>query len=210
MIGQIGQYSNDDQAHCYLHGYVSSRLMNLANASSGQGLPLCVSATSVDGYVLSLTPFSHSYNFRSAVLYGYGTIVEDVDEKIWAMKLVTDSVIPGRYEGTRVPPDNAEMQSTRILKMRIDSASGKDREGVPNDERKDMKKEDVLDRVWTGVLPIRTVYDEPVPSPYNRVKKVPEYMASYVKEKNEEGLRYCSEAARKECPAKRLKKKHDE
>ena len=80
---------------CYIHGYVSSRVMKLARASvsgevkgdgeagGNQGLPVTVAATKMDGYVLSLTPFTHSYNYRSAVLFGYATLVEDAEEKLW-------------------------------------------------------------------------------------------------------------------------------
>ena len=40
------------------------------------GLAVTIAATKVDGIVLSLTPNSHSYNYRSAVLFGYGSLVE--------------------------------------------------------------------------------------------------------------------------------------
>lgn len=40
------------------------------------GLAITIAATKVDGIVLSLTPNSHSYNYRSAVLFGYGSLVE--------------------------------------------------------------------------------------------------------------------------------------
>ncbi|KAH7130321.1 hypothetical protein B0J11DRAFT_249480 [Dendryphion nanum] len=213
MIGQLGVYpSSSPTWHCYLHGYVSSRLMNLASAAVSrgeQGIPLCVAATKVDGFVLSLTPNSHNYNYRSTVLQGFGTIVEDVDEKLWAMKLITDSVVPDRYENTRVPPDGAEMQSTRILKMSIEGASGKVREGVPEDERKDMKREDVLDSVWTGVVPVWEQLGTPRAGPYNRVAEVPEHVGKWVKEENERRERYAVEAAGKAAPVKRVKRSED-
>jgi len=214
MIGQLGLFPGDEANgetdwKCYLHGYVSSRLMKLAFdavARGEEGLPLCVAATKVDGFVLTLTPNSHNYNYRSAVLHGFATIVEDVEEKLWAMKLITNSVVPERYENTRVPPDNAEMQSTRILKMRISGASGKVREGVPEDERKDMKREDVLDSVWTGVVPVFEKLGEPRPGPYNRVKEVPEHVRRFVEEENERREEYAVEAARKPAPVKRVKR----
>lgn len=214
MIGQLGVSPTDaangeTDMKCYLHGYVSSRLMKLAadaEQRGEQGLPLCVAATKVDGFVLSLTPNSHNYNYRSAVLHGFGTVVEDVEEKLWAMQLITDSVVPGRYANTRVPPDGAEMQSTRILKMRIAGASGKVREGVPEDERKDMKRDDVLDAVWTGVVPVYERLGEPRPGPYNRVKEVPEHVRKFVDGENERRERYAVEAAQKPAPLKRLKK----
>jgi hypothetical protein len=73
MIGQMGLFpgdeSRDDSSRkCYLHGYVSSRLMKLADDAvkrGEEGLPLYVAATKVDGFVLSLTPNSHNYNYRS-------------------------------------------------------------------------------------------------------------------------------------------------
>ena len=52
-------------------------------AGGEEGLPVTVAATKMDGYVLSLTPFTHSYNYRSAVLFGYATLVEDQEEKLW-------------------------------------------------------------------------------------------------------------------------------
>ena len=48
------------------------------------GLPLTVAATILDGFVLSLTPNSHSYNYRSAVLFGHALLVTNVEEKLWA------------------------------------------------------------------------------------------------------------------------------
>ncbi|KAH8723384.1 hypothetical protein GQ44DRAFT_685163 [Phaeosphaeriaceae sp. PMI808] len=202
MIGQIGSYQ-DSPPSCYLHGYVSSRLMNLATTNT---LPLCVCATKVDGLVLSLTPNTHNYNYRSAVLQGHASIVDDVDEKLWAMQLITNSVVPGRWENTRVPPDGAEMQSTRILRMGIESASAKVREGVPEDERKDMRREDVLDGVWTGVVPVYERLGPPVDGPYNRVKSVPAHVGGWVEGENRERERYAVDAARKPAPLKRPKK----
>ncbi|KAF2267149.1 hypothetical protein CC78DRAFT_593666 [Lojkania enalia] len=217
MIGQMGLYAGDESQdisdwHCYLHGYVSSRLMNLTHDAvkrGEEGLPLCVAATKVDGFVLTLTPNSHNYNYRSAVLQGFGTIVEDKDEKIWAMELITNSVVPDRYENTRVPPDGAEMQSTRILKLKITGASGKIREGVPEDERKDMKREDVLETVWTGVIPVYEKLGVPQPGPYNRIKKIPDHVREFVDQENKMREKYALDAAHKPAPAKRMKKSDD-
>src|ERR1700735_5645248 len=100
--------------------------MNLARASpNSKGLPICVAASKVDGVVLTLTPNSHNYNYRSAVLFGHATLVTDVEEKLWAMELITNSVVPDRWRNTRVPPIAAEMQSTQILKIVVESASSK-------------------------------------------------------------------------------------
>ena len=87
MIGVMGAYQHPsadlgDILECYLHGYVSNGLVKQARASDGHGVPLSISAARVDGIVLSLTPNSHSYNYRSTVLFGYGMLVEDAEEKL--------------------------------------------------------------------------------------------------------------------------------
>jgi len=182
--------------------------MNLADAAikrGEEGLALCVAATKVDGFVLTLTPNSHNYNYRSAVIHGFGTIVDSDAEKLWAMQVITNSVVHERWLYTRIPPDGAEMQSTRILKVRISAASGKVREGVPNDEKKDLKRDDVLDKVWTGVIPLYETYGEPQPGPYNRVKEVPEHVEGFILSQNEVNERYAYDAAHKPAPEKRKK-----
>lgn len=213
MIGQLGLFPGDidrgvEQWSCYLHGYLTSRLMKSADDAikrGEKGMPICVAATKVDGLVLTLTPYSHNYNYRSAVLHGHATIVEDEKEKLWAMQLITNSVVPDRWQHTRVPPDPAEMQSTRIMKVKIAAASGKIRDGVPNDERRDLKRNDVLDRVWTGVIPVYEAYGEPQPGPYNRVKEVPEHVEDFVLSHGEINERYAYDAAHKPAPEKRKK-----
>jgi hypothetical protein len=192
---------------CYLHGYVSSRIMNLSrqNLSSGsaKGLPVCIAASKVDGLVLTLTPNSHNYNYRSAILFGYATPVTDEDEKLWAMELITNSVVPDRWENSRVPPNKAEMQSTQIMRVTIESGSAKVREGVPNDERCDLGDPEVLKRVWTGVVPLYEVFGEPVPGPYNEVLEVPEHVSAYRRAMNERNLEYALGAAVKDAPVKK-------
>lgn len=61
-------------------------------------------ATHVDGLVLALTPNNHSYNYRSAILHGYATQVNQLEEKLWAMEKITNGVLPDRWDNCRVPP----------------------------------------------------------------------------------------------------------
>ncbi|KAI1923153.1 hypothetical protein LOZ58_003162 [Ophidiomyces ophidiicola] len=205
MIGQMGSFEYpssgiDDTLECYLHGYVSSRIMNLARAKEGDGLPICIAATHVDGLILSLTPNSHSFNYRSAVLHGYATLVTEEEEKLWAMRLITNSVVPQRWENTRVPPDGAEMQSTTILRVRIVDGSGKIRDGGVSDERKDMDRRDVTDKVWVGVVPVFQTFGEPIPDAKNKVKEVPEHITSYIAKANERNERQAIDAVKVPLP----------
>lgn len=126
MIGQMGSFSRPsasigDTLDCYLHGYVSSRIMNLARSSAsapsssttttppsttsnennklgeGKGLPINITASRVTGLVLTLTPNSHNYNYVSSTLFGYASLVESEEEKLFAMELITDSVVSERW-----------------------------------------------------------------------------------------------------------------
>lgn len=188
MIGVMGSYDSPsaglgEALDCYIHGYVSSRLMRLADGQA-KGIPVCVSATKVDGLVLALTPFNHSYNYRSAVLRGYAKPVESPEEKLWAMELITNKVVPDRWLNSRVPPDPSEVQSTQILRVTIESGSGKIRHGQPHDDVKDSKNTDVVNAVWTGVVPVRETFEEARAGPDNKVQKTPEYITSYIEETN--------------------------
>ncbi|KAK4242737.1 hypothetical protein C8A03DRAFT_28967 [Achaetomium macrosporum] len=218
MIGQMGSFARPsadlgDVLDLYLHGYVSSRMMNMArnnnnnnhpsspDASQQQqqeeekGLPVTICASHLDGLVLALTPNSHSYNYRSAVLFGHATLVTDPAEKLYAMELITNSVAPQRWQNTRVPPNAAEMQSTSVLRVRIASGSAKIRSGGPHDDRGDMEDEALLDRVWTGVVPVYSVMGDPVAGEYNRVKEVPGYLESWRREANKDAEELAREAA---------------
>ena len=205
MIGQMGSYEHpsaglEDPLDCYLHGYISARMMNHARSESqgeeSQGLPMSICATKFDGMVMAVTPFNHSYNYRSAVLFGYATPVTDKEEKLWAMDLITESVVPGRWNQTRLPPDGGEISSTMILKVRIVSGSGKIREGGAGNEKKDLERDDVMDNVWTGVIPVWQTIGEPIPAEVNRVKDLPQYLRTFVEDGNSESEEYAIQAAR--------------
>lgn len=206
MIGQMGSFeypsaSINEPLECYLHGYVSSRIINLArNCGEGQGLPICVATSKVDGLILSLTPNSHSYNYRSAILHGYANLVTDEEEKLWAMKLITNSVLADRWDHSRVPPDRAEMQSTVILKVRIVDGSGKIRDGGVSDERKDSGNEQVTGSVWTGVVPVWETFGTPIPSGDSKVAEVPEYITSYIASKNSHNKAVANGAVKVQLP----------
>ncbi|KAG6010926.1 hypothetical protein E4U21_002596 [Claviceps maximensis] len=213
MIGQMGSFDRPsaglgDPLDLYIHGYVSSRLFTIgrgAGAGAGavdgvmdgqqRGLPVCCSASHVDGLVLALSAFNHSYNYRSAVLFGHATPVEDQAEKLYAMQLITNSVVPDRWRHTRQPPSKAEMQSTSILRVSIASGSAKIRDGGVSDDVHDLEDPHVRDSVWTGVVPVYSVMGDPVPGPYNCID-MPASARDFVREYGERNQKYSVEAAK--------------
>jgi len=136
----------------YLHGAVTSRMMKYG----GDGLPICITVTHLDGIVLARSAFHHSMNYRSAVCFGTATIVTD-DRKDHALKVISDHILKDRWEESRLP-NAKELKATTVLEMEIEQASAKIRTGGPGDEKEDYE----LD-IWAGVLPIKMVYDDPIP-----------------------------------------------
>ena len=198
MIARIGKFRDDDAPCCYVHGYVSARMFRLPDqpggggGGGGEGVPVCIAATQVVNFVLALTPFNHSYDYRSAVVHGHAELLDPVadrDENLWAMELITDGIVPRRWENTRIPPDDTEIASTRILRVRIDGASAKIRDSGVKDDRKDMKNTEVRERVWTGVIPYHEILGTPVPDEKNLVKEVPGYITDYIREHNQRSRR---------------------
>ncbi|KAH8897575.1 hypothetical protein GQ53DRAFT_777939 [Thozetella sp. PMI_491] len=194
MIGQLGLFSDDRAAtfdlgqplDLYLHGSISSHLMRLCQEALERGevgLPLCIAATRVDGLVLALTPFHHSYNFRSAVLHGHGQVVQDLSEKMYALELITNKVVPERWQNTRTPPNKVELESTHILRVQVFSGSAKVRLGGPNGDRGDLKNPDVLQKYWSGVVPMWEMLGDPLPAPQTQLS-VPRHVSSFIEKRN--------------------------
>ncbi|KAF2729621.1 5-nitroimidazole antibiotic resistance protein [Polyplosphaeria fusca] len=194
MLGCTADFSNttadpsSSPQDIYLHGYVSGRIFNQSKDSGTEpGLPMTVAATHMDGLVLSLAPFHNSCNYRSAVAYGYATLVTDEDERLFAMHRITDNMLPGRWAASRNPPTKAEMQSTSILRVRVESASAKVRVGGPSEDRADLKDGELVGRVWTGVVPVWAQWGEPMPGEQNGCDEVEEYIEKWRNGENQRG-----------------------
>jgi nitroimidazol reductase NimA-like FMN-containing flavoprotein (pyridoxamine 5'-phosphate oxidase superfamily) len=137
----------------YVHGSAASRMLrHLAG-----GVRVCVTVTLLDGLVLARSVFNHSVNYRSVVLLGTATLVED-DEKLAALHALTEQLAPGRWKEAR-RPTTAELKATWILSLPIEEVSAKVRNGPPEDEPED---EDLP--VWAGVVPVHLAAE---PSEYD-------------------------------------------
>lgn len=112
------------------------------------------------------------------------------------MELITNSVLPGRWDNSRTPPDGGESSSTTILKVRIASGSGKIREGNPGDDKKDLENDEVVNKYWTGVVPLWERVGEPVPGPANRVQEVPEHIRTFKVSENDRNEKFAMSAAK--------------
>ena len=153
-----------------LHGAKASRLLKYV----GEGHRVCITVTHIDGLVLARSVFHHSMNYRSAVIFGRGYVIEDLDERREAMRAITEHLIPGRWDDAR-QPTSKEDKGTAFVKINIEDASAKIRTGPPGDE-----DEDYTLPIWAGIIPIRPVYLQPEPDPVlNEGIDVPDYVKNY-------------------------------
>lgn len=152
------------------HGSTKSRL--LRTISSGQ--ELCISATLLDGLVLAKSLFHHSMNYRSVTAFGSGRELTSEDERISALRVISDKVMPGRWEDAR-QPNAQELKATCVVAVNIETASTKIRSGKPIDDDGDIELP-----VWSGVVPIRQFVQAPIRDEIGKVKlATPVYLEAW-------------------------------
>ncbi len=154
----------------YLHGAVANHMLRTLS----DGIEACVTATMIDGLVLARSAFHHSMNYRSVMVFGRATRVEDEDEKRDALHALVEHVARGRMADAR-PPSDEELRSTLVLRMPITEASAKVRTGGPLDDDEDMPL-----GIWAGVLPCTITFGTPIAD--NGVDcAAPVYLVSYAR-----------------------------
>jgi nitroimidazol reductase NimA-like FMN-containing flavoprotein (pyridoxamine 5'-phosphate oxidase superfamily) len=144
----------------YLHGSTGGGPMLAATAAkaSGSGLPVCVTATLVDGLVLARAAMHHSVNFRSVVVLGDARVVADPVEKLRALCCLLDHIRPGRAADCR-KPNARELAATGMLALDLAEVSAKVRGGGPVDD-----PDDGALPHWAGVVPLSLTAGTPVPA----------------------------------------------
>jgi nitroimidazol reductase NimA-like FMN-containing flavoprotein (pyridoxamine 5'-phosphate oxidase superfamily) len=148
LYGRVGD-------EVYVHGSSASRMLRRLR----DGVDACLTVTLVDGLVLARSIFHHSINYRSVVVLGRVVEVTDPDEKLRALEAFGERILPGRWAEVR-PPTRQELKATSILRLPLDEASAKLREGPPKDEEEDYDL-----AVWAGVIPLALRAGQPQADP---------------------------------------------
>ncbi len=141
--------------YIYFHGASVSRML----VTMEKGINISINVTQTNGIVLARSAFHHSLNYHSVTVFGQAELVTDANERMEALKVVSDHIIPMRWEEARLP-NAKELKATKILKLKITEASAKIRTGPPIDDKADYN----LD-IWAGVIPIEKRYGEPIVDP---------------------------------------------
>jgi uncharacterized protein len=122
--------------------------------------PVCLTVTHLDGLVYARSVFSHSMNYRSAVVHGVLRRVSEPHEVLAGLRAVVEHLCPGSWEHARQPTAR-ELAATTVLALDLTEASVKVRTGPPGDDDADI----AAGAAWAGVLPVRTVFGAPEPCP---------------------------------------------
>jgi nitroimidazol reductase NimA-like FMN-containing flavoprotein (pyridoxamine 5'-phosphate oxidase superfamily) len=136
----------------YIHGSAASRMLRRVD----EGIAVCVTVTLLDGLVLARSIFNHSMNYRSVVILGTARAVADAKEKLEALRLLSEHILPGRWVESR-PPNERELKATLVMRLPIEEFSAKVRHGPPVDD-----EEDYSFPTWAGVVPLTIVAGKPI------------------------------------------------
>jgi uncharacterized protein len=163
-------------SNLYIHGSAASRMLRQMK----QGVPVCVTVTLLDGLVLARSVFNHSMNYRSVVILGKASLVDDPEEKLAALRVLAEHILPGRWDDAR-QPNERELKATSVLRVPIEEFSAKVRTGPPIDD-----EEDYSFPTWAGVIPlemqVRTGIADPRLDP---ARPVPGYVSNYSRKKQQ-------------------------
>ena len=143
-----------DGDYLYIHGSNGSRMLQCLMEQD-----CCVTIVHVDGLVLARSAFSHTMNYRSAMVYGRFEAVGE-PAKRQALEDFMEHLAPGRQAQVR-PGNDKEYAATTVLRIPLAEAVCKVRSGPPADDEEDMGI-----AAWAGVLPLAQARGTPVPDPY--------------------------------------------
>ncbi len=132
----------------FLHGARKARVIRLLEQTE----QVCLNVTHVDGLVFARSAFNSSMSYRSATVFGSPRLVDDYDEKVHAMRVISEHIMPGRWDELREPLAK-EVKMTGVIAVDIESASAKISNDMPEDE-----DEDYAIPIWAGVLPLQSTF----------------------------------------------------
>ena len=154
----------------YIHGSAASRMLR----NLDKGIPVCVTVTLLDGLVLARSIFNHSMNYRSVVILGTATLIDDPVEKIAALRALSEHILPQHWDDSR-QPNEKELKATSVLRIPIDEFSAKVRVGPPIDDEPDYSFP-----TWAGVIPLDTRVGAPIRDERCQ-REFPEYLRNYTR-----------------------------
>jgi nitroimidazol reductase NimA-like FMN-containing flavoprotein (pyridoxamine 5'-phosphate oxidase superfamily) len=132
----------------FLHGARKARVIRLLENTS----TACLNVTHIDALVYARSAFNSSMNYRSVTVFGTPRLLDDPDEKLHALRVISECTMPGRWDEVRDSHEK-EIKMTGVIELDIESASAKVATGMPEDE-----DEDYEIPIWAGILPLESKF----------------------------------------------------
>lgn len=151
-----------------LHGSSGSRLFMLLKTGS----QVCVTVTHLDAMVAARSAFNSSMNYRSVMAFGIPRPLEG-DEKVHALRVISDHLIPGVWDAGREMTAK-EYAQTAVVELLLDDVTAKKRTGGALDE------EDAHLPIWAGQIPMATTFGDPIADASAAHLPTPDYVRSIV------------------------------
>jgi uncharacterized protein len=148
-----------------LHGSTGAGALRRVAA----GAPAVLTVVALDALVVAPTTFESSVNYRSATVRGPLAALDE-HARSTALETFSEVLVPGRTEEVR-PPNRQELAATLALALPIrpDEWLLKIADDWPATPAEAAAEDDV----WSGLVPMRTVLDPPVPAPWASALPVP-------------------------------------
>ena len=143
-------YGRDGET-VYLHGARKARVIRMLEETDQASM----NVTLLDALVLARSAFNSSMNYRSVTVFGKPTFIDERDAKLHAMHVISEHMMPGRWDDLRDPHEK-EVKMTGVISLSIDAASAK----VANKPFPEDEEEDYVIPVWAGILPMKSAYTE--------------------------------------------------
>lgn len=134
----------------FLHGARKARIIRLLEQTE----QACLNVTLIDALVLARSAFSSSMNYRSATVHGKPVLIDAYDDKVHAMRVISEHLLPGRWDELREPLER-EVKMTGVIALEIEAAAAKVSTGMPDDEDDDYEIP-----IWAGILPLDSGYTQ--------------------------------------------------
>ena len=138
-----------------VHGSAASRMIR----TGAGGAAMSLTVTILDGMVIARSLFETSMAYRSVVVVGVATPIDDPDEKLRVLLALSDRLVPGRVAEARAP-NAKELAATRLFAIELTEASAK-----VSDRSVDDAEADLALPIWAGFIPVQLSSGEPVAVP---------------------------------------------
>lgn len=150
----------------YIHGSVGSHFIRAIEG----GTPVCITVMLADALVVAKSAFHHSVNYRSVVVFGEATKVEEYEQKVDVLKWFTEKIVPNSWEYLR-PMTESEVRKTTVLAFKLDEASAKMRTGMPIDDEEDLSLP-----IWSGLIPLLNTRGTAIPDDFSQNITLPTHL----------------------------------